>query len=75
MNADLKVGTDSPERVAHACRLMLERDRPQATVGWPESLFVRVNAVAPGIVDGAISKQLSVIQRYAAENILQGNSK
>jgi hypothetical protein len=36
-----------------------------AVVGWPEKLFARVNALAPGLVDGAIRKQLPIIRHYA----------
>ncbi len=66
MNADLKVAMDPPERVAHAVRVLLERDRPHAVIGWPEKLFVRVNALLPRVVDRAIRRQLPTIRRYAS---------
>lgn len=65
MNAELKVAMDPPETVARAARAMLERDTACAVVGWPEKLFARVNALLPGVVDGAIIRQLPVIRRYA----------
>lgn len=65
MNAELKVAMDPPETVARAVRRMLERGSPAAVVGWPEKLFARINAVLPGVVDGAIVRQLPVIRRYA----------
>ena len=39
------------------------RDR---AIGWPERLFLRVNAVLPSLVDGALRGQLAAIKRYAA---------
>jgi len=67
MNAALKVAMDPPETVARAARLVLEKNRASAVVGWPEKFFARVNALLPGIVDGAIIRQLPVIRRFAAK--------
>jgi short-subunit dehydrogenase len=62
LNARLKVSVDSPERVAaHVCR-MLEREQATATLGWPEKLFVRINDVAPWLVDRSLAEQLPVIR-------------
>lgn len=68
MNAELKVAMDAPEVVAQAARAVLEKDVASAVVGWPEKLFARVNAALPGVVDGAIAKQLPVIRRHAGRN-------
>jgi len=65
MNAELKVAMDPPEVVGRAARAILEQGGATAVVGWPEKLFARVNALLPGVVDGAIIKQLPVIRRYA----------
>ncbi len=65
MNAELKVSMDPPQVVARAARRLLEREGRSAVVGWPEKLFARINALLPGVVDGAITKQLPVIRRYA----------
>lgn len=65
MNAELKVRMDPPETVARAARRVLERNLDAAVVGWPEKLFARINAIFPGLVDGAIIKQLPVIRRHA----------
>ena len=74
LNAELRVTVDPPNLVARELRSMIERGRPQAVVGTPESFFARVNAVAPGIVDSAIRKQWPVIRRHASrsENSLDG---
>jgi hypothetical protein len=34
-------------------------------IGWPEKLFIRINAVFPGVVDNSLRKQLPIIQRFA----------
>ena len=62
LNARLKVSVDAPEKVAaQECR-MLERDQSTATLGWPEKLFVRINDVAPWLVDRSLAGQLPVIR-------------
>lgn len=66
MNAELGVAMDPPERVARVLRAMLERGQTHAVVGWPEKLFVRLNAIVPRLFDGAIRRQLPVIRRYAS---------
>lgn len=66
MNKELGVTVDSPQLVA---RMLVEtlgkaksRDR---YLGWPEKLFVRLNAIFPSLVDKALMKQLPIIRRYA----------
>jgi short-subunit dehydrogenase len=66
MNTELGVRMDPPGTVARAVRQVLEKDVSSAVIGWPEKLFARLNAIAPGLVDGAIRKQLPVIRRYAS---------
>ncbi|MBB5206528.1 SDR family oxidoreductase [Chiayiivirga flava] len=67
MNAALGNAVDPPERVAAAVEAMLlapvMRDR---AIGWPERLFLRINAVFPALVDGALRKRLAAIKRFAA---------
>jgi short-subunit dehydrogenase len=70
MNAELGVAMDSPETVAAAACGMLARGARHAVVGWPEKLFVRINAVLPAVVDGSVRRQLPVILRYAREAAL-----
>jgi len=65
MNAELKVAMDSPAVVALAARRMLEQETAEAVVGWPEKFFVRLNALLPRLVDGALRRQLPVIRRHA----------
>ena len=65
MNAELKVAVDPPAQVAAAACSMLEAGKTGAVFGWPEKLFVRINALLPGVVDGSLRKQLPAIRRHA----------
>lgn len=65
MNAELGVAMDPPERVAVATCRMIEGRRLEAVVGWPEKLFVRLNALLPRLVDAALRRQLPLIRRHA----------
>ncbi|HET7202379.1 MAG TPA: SDR family oxidoreductase [Steroidobacteraceae bacterium] len=65
MNVELGVAMDPPELVAQAACDMLQRGRFEAVLGWPEKLFVRINALLPRIVDGSLRRQLPVIRRHA----------
>ena len=71
MNAELKVAMDPPAQVAAAACAMLEAGKASAVLGWPEKLFVRINALLPGAVDGSLRKQLPVIRRHAATAVAE----
>jgi short-subunit dehydrogenase len=63
LNTQLAVATDPPERVAAAVRRMLETDQPEAVIGWPEKLFVRINGILPRLVDRSLARQLPLIRQ------------
>jgi short-subunit dehydrogenase len=63
----VKMRMDEPEWVAARVVEAIERDRPEVYLGWPEKLFVRVNALLPRLVDGALRKQNRVMAQFAAE--------
>ncbi len=66
MNEALGTSTDEPAAVAAAIVKMIRGShRANRFIGWPEKLFVRINAILPGIVDGALRKQLPLIRRFA----------
>lgn len=65
LNQELGVATDTPREVAEQICALLVAGRSEATLGWPEKLFVKVNALLPGLVDGSIIKQLPVIRKFA----------
>lgn len=46
---------DPPDVVAQAIADAIENGRPEVYIGWPERLFVRINAVAPRLVDKSLS--------------------
>jgi len=65
MNRELGNQSDSPAIVAAALVQQIQQNQARRFIGWPEQLFVRVNAVLPGIVDKALAAKLAVIRRYA----------
>jgi len=46
---------DRPESVAQVIADAIENGRPEVYIGWPERVFVRVNALAPRLVDRALA--------------------
>lgn len=67
MNHELGVAMDDPIKVANAViKVILKRQGGNTFLGWPEKLFVRINALLPALVDNALFKQLPIIRRYAA---------
>jgi short-subunit dehydrogenase len=66
MNDELGTAMDDPTLVAaEVLRVIREPARRDKYIGWPEKLFIRVNALFPGIVDSSLRKQLPVIRRFA----------
>lgn len=68
MNAELGIEMDEPEHVGRAACDMLEGGRLEAVLGWPEQLFVSINALLPRLVDRSLRKQLPVIRRHARQS-------
>lgn len=65
MNRQLGNAMDSPDQVAAAIIKRCQTPPRSIYLGWPEKLFVRINALAPRLVDGALRKQLATIKRFA----------
>jgi short-subunit dehydrogenase len=65
MNEALKVAMDPPEQVAAAIVRAIEQERTEVYLGWPEKLFTRLNAILPGLVDGALRKQHAIMRKFA----------
>ena len=66
MNHALGTALDDPELVAGTVlRTIRGLSRGDRYIGWPEKLFVRINALFPGLVDNTIRKQLPTIRRFA----------
>lgn len=65
LNAELGNKTDTPEFVASAIVSQLKNGKRLSYLGWPEKLFVRINALLPFIVHSALVKKLALIKKYA----------
>ncbi|EAW31781.1 short chain dehydrogenase [marine gamma proteobacterium HTCC2143] len=66
LNEALGNAVDSPEHVAQRLIDALKDKHPHSYfLGWPESLFVRLNSLLPNVVDKALLKQLPVIRRFS----------
>lgn len=59
---------DPPERVADAVVEAICRDARVRYVGRPESIFARINALWPGLVDRALRRQGRETRRFAEAN-------
>lgn len=66
LNKALGNRMDTPESVAEQIVAALETKSRRASffIGWPEKLFVRLNALLPILIDRALRKQLPTIQHY-----------
>jgi short-subunit dehydrogenase len=65
LNQALGNKSDSPDFVAAAIVALLASDAPQRFLGWPERLFVKLNALVPALVHQALVKKLPLIKQYA----------
>tara|TARA_R110000787_G_scaffold102680_6_gene208766 strand:+ start:5071 stop:5874 length:804 start_codon:yes stop_codon:yes gene_type:complete len=69
LNTALGNATDSPDRVAHELLGLLSGNKMQCYMGWPEKLFVRLNALLPRLVDNALVKKLPLIHQFAQDDL------
>lgn len=60
---------DEPAAVALALVAAIESNRRERYLGWPEKWFVRINALFPRLVDGALIKQAGQMRPYALERV------
>lgn len=67
LNRALGNHSDAPEKVAEQClKLLQSGSSGRRFIGWPERLFIKVNALLPAVVDSALIKKLPVVREYAA---------
>jgi short-subunit dehydrogenase len=59
---------DQPRPVALAIARAIERERDEVYLGIPESLFARLNALWPSLVDFALRRQVPGLRGYASEH-------
>jgi len=63
----VKMTMDEPDTVAQRIITTIRKRDKERYLGFPESLFVHINAVFPGIVDRATRKQNSKARKYAEQ--------
>ncbi|UNK49809.1 SDR family oxidoreductase [Lysobacter sp. S4-A87] len=66
MNRELGVTHDDPAEVAERLAWAIEDGERRLQLGWPESLFVRINSLWPALVDKSLSKKLAIVRRHAS---------
>ncbi len=67
MNQQLGTRMDSPEFVAAQLLAQLKTSQSRRFLGWPEQLFVKLNALFPAIVDKALRGKLAIITKFASQ--------
>ena len=55
---------DSPGRVANEIISAIVNDKKSHFIGFPEKIFVRINAVLPNLVDKALYKKTLIARKY-----------
>jgi short-subunit dehydrogenase len=68
MAETVKMNMDEPEWVAKRIVASIEKERNDVYLGFPESLFVRINGLWPRLVDGAMKKQNLKMMPFAKES-------
>ena len=69
MAESVKMNMDEPEMVADKIIQAIARGRKDVYLGFPESLFARINAILPRLVDGALKKQNHKMLAFAKEGM------
>ncbi|MEZ5540602.1 MAG: SDR family oxidoreductase [Pseudomonadota bacterium] len=62
----VRMNFDAPEAVARRIVAAVRSRRKECYIGFPESLFVRINGLLPGLVDRALRKQNHRAREFAA---------
>jgi short-subunit dehydrogenase len=66
MNDELGTAMDDPSLVAREVMSVIRGPaNSDKYIGWPEKIFVRINALFPALVDNSLRKQLPTIRRFA----------
>lgn len=65
MNEATKTNMDEPEDVVRNIVAAIEAEKKDVYFGWPESLFVRINAILPRLVDKALAAQNRIARSFA----------
>jgi short-subunit dehydrogenase len=59
---------DDPRWVAKKILLAIEKDKEEAYIGFPENLFAHLNAIVPGIISRAITRQVPTLISFTQDN-------
>jgi short-subunit dehydrogenase len=65
LNAALGNKADTPDYVASQIIKVLKSGQTTRYLGWPEKLFIRINALLPAVVSKALVKNLNYIKQHA----------
>jgi short-subunit dehydrogenase len=69
LNDALGNKTDAPSWVASELIRLLNSDKHQRYLGWPEKLYVHINALFPSLVHNALVKKIPAIRRFSEQPI------
>jgi short-subunit dehydrogenase len=67
LNEAMGSKTDSAEWVANELIILLTSDKHQRYLGWPEKLFIRINALFPSLVHNALAKKVPIIRQFTEQ--------
>ena len=54
------VVNDSPEKVSNIILNAMEEEYKNITIGFPEAIFTKINALLPGVVDNALTSKRNI---------------
>jgi short-subunit dehydrogenase len=67
MSEEVKMNMDTPEWAAGKIVEAIKKEAKDVYLGFPESMFVRINAILPRFVDNAMKKQNQKMRLFAKE--------
>ena len=67
LHARTKTINDPPDKVADLIVRAIAQERKNMTIGFPESLFVRINAVMPSLIDSALTGKRDIANEILKE--------
>lgn len=68
MAETVKMNVDEPADVARSIVAAIRAERDECYLGWPERLFVRLNALLPRLVDAGVRGQNRQAARFARQS-------
>ena len=61
------VVNDSPEKVANIIFNAIEEEYKNVTIGFPETIFTKINALIPGLIDTALTSKRDIADQLLNE--------